>query len=447
MTNKYLPTGGDPRALPDYIALRDELLKLSHPARPDVDWRYAETLCLRLFEHNGVELQTAAWYLLARMHIAGLTGMNEGLSLIGALTAYQWSLLWPGNIHARMEILTSLNKRMQNVFRTLALDDRDDLPLLYQAEKNLTALTQTLTRHELKQASRMDVLLPQIRQAITRLENTPHNGQHEPAVVLPAQTMTIVSEEKMAGPQRLVFVAQPERGSGVTIASACYRRRYIWSFISGICTALVMCAVSLWGWNYLNTLSLAEQQLEASVTPLPDMLSADQLAALRQSSRVTKQQAANLAERTREQVNWLMMLPPDWPQYYSQTLIRQAQMLWPDDPVVLQMHKDWQQYTGDRALPLSALNSWHEGMVKLRQLADKLNTLDERRGKYMTVSELKSSVFAITQDFSKNPPAEEQLRLLAEITSAGLPSAALKTQSELRLQQLLARYSLLTGSE
>ncbi|CTW58603.1 MULTISPECIES: type VI secretion system ImpA family N-terminal domain-containing protein [Escherichia] len=55
-----LKTGGDPRSLPDYAALRDEISKLTHPARPDVDWRYVETLCLRLYEHNGVELQTAS---------------------------------------------------------------------------------------------------------------------------------------------------------------------------------------------------------------------------------------------------------------------------------------------------------------------------------------------------------------------------------------------------
>lgn len=56
---KTLKTGSDPRTLPDYAALRDELSKLTHPARPDVNWRYAEKLCLSLFEQNGVELQTA----------------------------------------------------------------------------------------------------------------------------------------------------------------------------------------------------------------------------------------------------------------------------------------------------------------------------------------------------------------------------------------------------
>lgn len=55
----HIKTGGDPRALPEYVGLREEMKKLSHPARPDVDWKYVEKLCLSLFEHNGVELQTA----------------------------------------------------------------------------------------------------------------------------------------------------------------------------------------------------------------------------------------------------------------------------------------------------------------------------------------------------------------------------------------------------
>ncbi len=57
ITQRKIKTGGDPRSLPDYAALRDELSKLTHPARPDVNWRYAEKLCLSLFEQNGVELQ------------------------------------------------------------------------------------------------------------------------------------------------------------------------------------------------------------------------------------------------------------------------------------------------------------------------------------------------------------------------------------------------------
>lgn len=34
---RQLRTGGDPRALADYAILREELSKLTHPARPDVN--------------------------------------------------------------------------------------------------------------------------------------------------------------------------------------------------------------------------------------------------------------------------------------------------------------------------------------------------------------------------------------------------------------------------
>jgi type VI secretion system protein VasL len=72
-------TGGDPRSVPEFLALRDEMSKLTHPARPDVDWHQVEKLSLTLFEINGVELQTCAWYTHARTQLARVSGMNEGL--------------------------------------------------------------------------------------------------------------------------------------------------------------------------------------------------------------------------------------------------------------------------------------------------------------------------------------------------------------------------------
>ena len=113
-----LKTGGDPRTLPDYAALRDEIGKLAHPARPDVNWRYAEKLCLSLFEQNGVELQTAAWYTLARTHLAGLFGLNEGLSILEALISHQWGGLWPQAVHATISPNSARRLRSSsNIFR------------------------------------------------------------------------------------------------------------------------------------------------------------------------------------------------------------------------------------------------------------------------------------------------------------------------------------------
>ncbi|MCT9872763.1 type VI secretion system ImpA family N-terminal domain-containing protein, partial [Paenarthrobacter aurescens] len=75
----------------------------------------AETLCLALFEHNGVDLQTAAWYTLARAHLAGLSGLNDGLGILVALITRQWSNLWPQPVPARMDILGTLSKRLRQV--------------------------------------------------------------------------------------------------------------------------------------------------------------------------------------------------------------------------------------------------------------------------------------------------------------------------------------------
>ncbi len=54
-------------------------------------------------------------------------------------------------------------------------------------------------------------------------------------------------------------------------------------------------------------------------------------------------------------------------------------------------------------------------IVEYALLADQLNALDEQKGKYLTVSELKTAVFAITQSFNRAVPLEEQLRQLAAL--------------------------------
>lgn len=47
------------------------------------------------------------------------------------------------------------------------------------------------------------------------------------------------------------------------------------------------------------------------------------------------------------------------------------------------------------SLPAEHLTGWAEGMRQLQRLAGQLNALDEQKGKYLTVSELKTAVFAI----------------------------------------------------
>ncbi|ADF64949.1 ImpA domain-containing protein [Enterobacter cloacae] len=170
-TERHLKTGNDPRTMPDYSALRDELAKLSHPARPDVNWGNVEKLALNLFDTNGVELQTAAWYTLARAQQAGIQGFNEGMAILDALIRYQWSAMWPASAHARIEILSSLSKRLQQLYRTFSLQ-KEDLPGLNQGIRLLSSTGEALQRLELHNASGFEPLRQMLQNTTIRLENS-----------------------------------------------------------------------------------------------------------------------------------------------------------------------------------------------------------------------------------------------------------------------------------
>lgn len=418
---KILKIGGDPRLLSDYVALRDELSKLTHPARPDVNWRYAEKLCLSLFEQNGVELQTAAWYTLARTQLAGLFGLNEGLTVLEALINHQWGALWPQQVHARMEILSSLSQRLQQRMRSLPLN-YSDLSQLYRAEQLLTGLGEVLQRLELKHLSQLDTLRTLMHNSAVRLENsdgiTSTGSSIQPGIVLPATVMndaTASTRDFAGGPDedtpesavKWVYVAQPEPQSNVEVLSTMPAPVKKWkSFVAGMCTMLVISIVSVWSWHFLHRPDPLQTQLAASLAPFPAPLTSEQLGMLRQQTPLPQ----DLIAQTQHQLARLNKLPPDWDIAYSRKLIEQVQVLWPEQAKLLV--QQWQQQINISVLPVDKTNGWHEGMMQLQALADKLNVLDGQKGKYITVSELKSQIFGMLTSFRQTVPVEEQLRQL-----------------------------------
>ncbi|HFQ7237832.1 TPA: VasL domain-containing protein [Citrobacter braakii] len=453
---RKIKTGGDPRTLSDYTALRDELSKLTHPARPDVNWRYAEKLCLSLFEQNGVELQTAAWYTLARTQLAGLFGLNEGLTILEALISHQWGALWPQPVHARMEILSSLSQRLQQRMRSLPLN-YSDLSQLYRAEQLLTALGVVLQRLELKHLSQLDTLRTQMHNSAVRLENSDNTTSTGPniqsGIVLPATMMNAATastrdfaggpdEDTPASAVKWVYVAQPEPQPNVEVLSTMPAPVKKWKFFAaGMCTMLVISAAAVWGWQFLHRPDPLQTQLAASLAPFPATLSPEQLDLLRQQTPLPK----DLIAQTQQQLARLDKLPPDWNITYARKLIEQVQSLWPEQAKPLT--QQWQQQVNVTPLSTDAMNGWHEGMLKLQDLTAQLNTLDRQKGKYITVSELKSQVFAATQAFSKTVPVEEQLRQMSIRENSGMIPSAQKIQTELRLKQLITSYSTVTAEQ
>lgn len=398
-----IKTGGDPRALPDYALLRDELAKLSHPARPDVDWNRVEQLSLSLFRQNGVELQTAAWYTLARTRLNALAGLNEGLALLEALLVHQWGIMWPQPVHARMEILAGFSHRLQAQLRTLTLR-YSDLPQIYQAEQHLNALRDVLQRLELKNASQMEGLCRFMQTAAVRLENAEVGHGESPAVVLPVSSSQSLSEPARHEP--LIYVTHEKISSPrIAVVNPDSVSRKVWkSFSAGMLTMLLIGAAGLLGWRQINP---------APVSPLP----------------LVPNEAA---------LEKLSQLPPLWLQDYGFALAERGT---PEQ--VEGLKAQWTRQISGNALTREALSGWHQGMDGLNDLTRRLNALDERKGKYLTGSELKSMVFTITQHFSRSVPLEERLYLLSQVPAGEpLPDGQL-AQTDMQFRQLLNRYALI----
>lgn len=452
LSERYLKTGGDPTMLQDYISLNDEMSKFAHSARPDVDWTRVQKLCLALFERNGVELQTTAWYTQVRMQLAGLSGLNEGLAILEALISHNWGTLWPRQGHARMEILSSLSRRIQQLMRTLPMSYSDlNLSQLYQSEHLLARLNEFLDQRELKQLSQFDVLATLMHNTAIRLENSDTAGKNSTSVagtplakgvsstvaklgvVFPeavAESPVLTPKETEA-PMKWVYVAQPK-----TVMPMPFKKMAWKPFAAGMCVMLVAGSAVQLGWDKVFPPDPLLLQLEASVMPLATPLTPAQRQALLPRQ---PQLAENFVEQTQQQLERIDGYSPDWSLSFGQGLINQLQSFKPEDEVAKQLVQKWQQQLNAAALSADVMSGWHQGMSKLQQLSAKLNSLDSERGKYITVSELKSVIYSARQAFNRSIPVEEQLRLYS-VT----PSDIQKRQTEMALEQLQRRYFLLS---
>lgn len=403
-------TGGDPRSLPQFTALRDEMSKLTHPARPDVDWMQVEKLSLSLFEINGVELQTGAWYTLARSQLAQVSGLKEGLAILTAMLSYQWAQFWPQPVQARAEILNGLFQRLQKLFRTWSIQPAD-FTALELAEKQLQALDDILKRQELRHACNPASLLQHIRNALSRLENGALHEEISQGTALP--------EEAVRPASQLVYVIHKEPEVRVRVEEVPRVKPRRWPvFVAGMATSLVLGAATAFGWQVLNQPDDATTTLAASVAPLPEPMTAPQIEAFRKTDN-SRTESAMWLERITHQVNGIMNQSPGWRLRYGQGLVSQAKALWPDDPATRELVKRWEQYQMARTLPASKLQGWNEGMTQLEALSAKLVALDHQKGKYLTGSELKTMVWQITRSFASAVPAEEQLRQLVNAPGEG----------------------------
>ncbi|MCE1608875.1 VasL domain-containing protein [Enterobacter ludwigii] len=443
--NLPLHAGQDPRAWSEYTQLRDELSKLTHPARPDVDWRNVEQLCVTLFRHNGTDLQTAAWFCGARLQRSGLAGLSEGLELIDSLISHQWSVMWPPQMPVRKDILVWLSEHLMLSLRRFTLSHQD-LSAIYRLEQQLRHLCDLLQRLELRQVSKMDALLHWMHAAVVRLENAKDSSLPPPVESSYLHTSRAIPEslgKSYGNSEPVVLVVRDDGTQHITQTSVLKRhRRGVWTgFAGGVAATLLLTALSSWGWQHWQGIQ-PETLIDASLSALPVALSSSrQDAMIEDNAAALQAQGRGATERTRNQLDELAKLSPSWAQDYGFALVAQTQRLWPHQPGTAALARQWQQQVEVNALPEARLQGWHQAMMQLQSLTEKLNSTDMQRGRYMTVSELKSSVFAITQTLSQNVPLEEQLRQLSS-----QPLVLQEHTVTEHLNQLIFRYALIRRS-
>jgi len=414
MFSRHLPVhaGQDPRAWSEYTQLRDELSKLTHPARPDVDWQNVEQLCVTLFRHNGTDLQTVVWFCCARLQRSGLTGLSEGLELVDSLITHQWSVMWPPQMPVRKDILVWLSDHLMLSLRRFTLSHQE-LPAVYRLEQQFRHLCDLLQCMELRQVSKMDALLHWMHAAVVRLENakdTPLPPAVESSYLYTPRAIPESTGQPYGNSEPVVLVVRDDGTQHITQTSILKRyRRGVWSgFAGGVAATLLFTAMSIWGLQHWHD-RLPENLIATSLSPLPVVLSSsEQGAIIEGDAGALQSQGRVITERTRRQLDTVAGLSPSWAQDYGFALVAQTQRLWPHQPETDALARQWQQQVEANALPEARLQGWHQAMGQLQSLTEKLNSTDMQRGKYLTVSELKSSVFAITQTLSQNVPLEEQ---------------------------------------
>ena len=448
--NPLLHAGQDPRVWTEYTQLRDELSKLTHPARPDVDWRKVEQLCVTLFRHHGTDLQTAVWFCCARLERAGLAGLSEGLDVVDSLVAHQWTMMWPPELPFRKAILVWLSDHLMLSLRCFTLSYQD-LPAVYRLEQQLRHLCDLLQRLDLRQVSKLDALLHWMHAAVVRLEGAKEAHLPAQAETLSRHTVSLVPDSASYAydsSDPVVLVVRDDGTPRITPTSILKRHhRGIWAgFAVGVVATMLVMSLITWGWQHWRD-NQPERLINASLSPLPMVLSVSEQDALIEGDAATLQaQGRTITQRARHQLEAVAQFSPVWAQDYGFALVAQTQRLWPYQSETVQLAKQWQQQVEANATPEARLLGWHLAMAQLQWLTDKLNSTDRQRGKYLTVSELKSSVFTITQTLSQNMPVEEQLRQLAQQKNDSSRSAT-KQQAKQHLQQLINRYALMTHTD
>jgi len=420
-------TGSDPRGLPEFSAIREEINKASHPSQPQLNWRLVESLALTIFKASGVDLHTATYYTLARTHTQGLTGFCEGTELLAAMISHEWDKFWPQDNHARTEMLDWFNTRTGNILRQQISFAENDLPLLYRTERALQLICDKLQQVELKRAPRVENLLYFVQNTRKRLEPQSRSNADMPAQTT-VRTLVYAPESAPATadispplpdlPDMKVEVHHCAMANSVPGAVSGNRVK---GFVAGVaCTAVV--AAALWWWQ---------------VYPVQQQLA---------QVRDTAQGAATVWLASPDLNSYgqrLQQLPDAPPLQLLETgiqMMRTADSRWPESLQQQQATAQWNATLKTRAQNSPQMRGWLQTRQDLHAFAD---LVMQREKEGLTLSYIKNVIWQAERGLGQETPLESLLTQYQDARVQGENTDVLEKQINERLDSVLSRWLLL----
>lgn len=425
-------TGSDPRNLPEFSAIREEINKASHPSQPELNWKLVESLTLAIFKTNGVDLHTATYYTLARTRLQGLAGFCEGTELLAAMVTHEWDNFWPKGGPARTEMLDWFNTRTGNILRQQISFAEPDLPLLHRTERALQLICDKLQQVELKRQPRVENLLYFVQNTRKRLEQ-PLKNSADITTQTTVRTLIYAPESTVSGTAEVIppLPELPEikvevrsTADDISLTRAVKQGNTSKGFITGIvCSAAI--AAALWGWL---------------VFPMQQQLT---------QVRDTAQGAATVWLTTPDLNSYgqrLQRLADISPLQTLETgmqMTRIADSRWPESLQQQQATAQWNETLKTRAQNSPHLRGWLQARQDLRAFAD-LVMLREKEG--LTLSYIKNVVWQAERSLGLEVPLESLLTQYQYARAQNQNTNTLEKEINERIDGLLSRWLLLKNN-
>ncbi|MFM5464522.1 VasL domain-containing protein [Aeromonas simiae] len=460
-TQQAFKVGRDPRMLPEYEALRSEINKLSHASRPEVDWALIHRLASRIFEVQGVDLQTALYFTLARSRLNGLTGFTEGCEFLANLIVTQWDAFWPP-VHqerARVEMIDWFIARISDVVRQYSIS-HDDKRLIYRCERALQLISEKLHHSGLSRIPRIENLTHFIEGYTHLFDETEivivseEKGEQKEEMQVPPMVFfksDLESQSEPAPlPQGSILIGREKGQMKPTVLKIEPRRKQkpAWFWFACGLLACALPVAAFWGWQQMEqekSRAVARLQQPVDVPPKAPGYEDIRQVRIALGERSLQEMEGELVTRYQAQLERIGQASPLYWLQYGDELRGTLQTLYPDSMAVKAMEREWQerlaQYRGSERQP-----DYQRARSGVDGLLAQLHEL-ERQRKTVTISYLKGELFEVQKSLMSGVPLSQRLSVLERRKAASEPVNAAELKGledelralEVRLYQLQQR--------